>query len=170
MALPLALPFSKNFWSLLDWARPLMCGLGTTPITLICMKLIHMCGRENTAQLIKVLWLAVQARIWHLFTTVVAPCQRVVYWLCYHFRQKALSKLVSFSSKIPVLWFWYSCDVALAVFCTFLLSQEKWSSKPTLPISKHLSHLDSCIDWGLIVIVFHQLIHKQALRKLACSC
>lgn len=103
--------FSKrNFWSLLDWVRPLKCGLGTMPIIYIYMQLIHIGGRENITLLIKVLQLTVRARIWHLFTAGVVPCQKVIYWLCCHFRQMALSKLIfiffqDFSSLIFIqLW------------------------------------------------------------------
>lgn len=55
-----------------------MCGLGTMPISLIHMKPTYMGGRENIAQLIKVLRHTVQARIWHS-TTFMAPCQRAIY-------------------------------------------------------------------------------------------
>lgn len=47
-----------------------MCGVRTLPISLIHMKPIYMGGRENIAQLIKVLWPSVQARIWHFSTSI----------------------------------------------------------------------------------------------------
>lgn len=49
---------------------------------------------ENIAQLIKVLQITFHTKIRNLFTDVMAPCQRVIYWVCCHCRQRELSKLV----------------------------------------------------------------------------